>query len=320
MEHFIKRLSACIIDFIVVFLFISIINNILFVPLSLLKIPVISSYYPYVVTVGVTLAYFTIMEAKTNKTIGKMVMGLYVSDEEGYISYFSAFVRNITKCFWIPLVFDVLIGKILGFPSRLFDKLAGTDVYADDELEVYDENKIDEPESTQKIESTSVMVIDEKLEDKFNQDSKTAEEVVEKSAEVSKQESEKTLKSVKKDSPSKEVSTEDEIIIDTTSEDDESKDIKVKEVSEAKADEPEVLFADDSDIDSTYHKLNKKEEAKTTKKSNPKSTKKQEDTAETTENNNDKKSEEPYEDEILDLIIEEEEGFDSFVELTKDDF
>ncbi|HAH18272.1 MAG TPA: hypothetical protein DCL29_04600 [Eubacterium sp.] len=320
MEHFIKRLSACIIDFIVVFLFISIINNILFVPLSLLKIPVISSYYPYVVTVGVTLAYFTIMEAKTNKTIGKMVMGLYVSDEEGYISYFSAFVRNITKCFWIPLVFDVLIGKILGFPSRLFDKLAGTDVYADDELEVYDENKIDEPESTQKIESTSVMVIDEKLEDKFNQDSKTAEEVVEKSAEVSKQESEKTVKSVKKDSPSKEVSTEDEIIIDTTSEDDESKDIKVKEVSEAKADEPEVLFADDSDIDSTYHKLNKKEDAKTTKKSNPKSTKKQEDTAETTENNNDKKSEEPYEDEILDLIIEEEEGSDSFVELTKDDF
>jgi uncharacterized RDD family membrane protein YckC len=320
MEHFIKRLSACIIDFIVVFLFISIINNILFVPLSLLKIPVISSYYPYVVTVGVTLAYFTIMEAKTNKTIGKMVMGLYVSDEEGYISYFSAFVRNITKCFWIPLVFDVLIGKILGFPSRLFDKLAGTDVYADDELEVYDENKIDEPESTQKIESTSVMVIDEKLEDKFNQDSKTAEEVVEKSAEVSKQESEKTVKSVKKDSPSKEVSTEDEIIIDTTSEDDESKDIKVKEVSEAKADEPEVLFADDSDIDSTYHKLNKKEDAKTTKKSNPKSTKKQEDTAETTENNNDKKSEEPYEDEILDLIIEEEEGSDSFVELTKDYF
>jgi hypothetical protein len=273
-----------------------------------------------VVTVGVTLAYFTIMEAKTNKTIGKMVMGLYVSDEEGYISYFSAFVRNITKCFWIPLVFDVLIGKILGFPSRLFDKLAGTDVYADDELEVYDENKIDEPESTQKIESTSVMVIDEKLEDKFNQDSKTAEEVVEKSAEVSKQESEKTVKSVKKDSTSKEVSTEDEIIIDTTSEDDESKDIKVKEVSEAKADEPEVLFADDSDIDSTYHKLNKKEDAKTTKKSNPKSTKKQEDTAETTENNNDKKSEEPYEDEILDLIIEEEEGSDSFVELTKDDF
>jgi hypothetical protein len=260
------------------------------------------------------------METKNNKDNGKVGMGLYVSDEEGYISYFSAFVRNITKCFWIPLVFDVLIGKILGFPSRLFDKLAGTDVYADDELEVYDENKIDEPESTQKIESTSVMVIDEKLEDKFNQDSKTAEEVVEKSAEVSKQESEKTVKSVKKDSPSKEVSTEDEIIIDTTSEDDESKDIKVKEVSEAKADEPEVLFADDSDIDSTYHKLNKKEDAKTTKKSNPKSTKKQEDTAETTENNNDKKSEEPYEDEILDLIIEEEEGSDSFVELTKDDF
>ena len=149
MEHFTKRLSACIIDFIVVFLLISIVNNLLFVPISLLKVPFISAYYPYAVTIIVTIAYFTIMEAKTNKTIGKKVMKLYVSDEEGYISYYSAFIRNITKCFWIPLIFDVIIGKVLGFPSRLFDKIAGTDVYADSELELYDENSIGENNLTQ---------------------------------------------------------------------------------------------------------------------------------------------------------------------------
>ena len=51
------------------------------------------------------------------------------------MSYSKALIRNITKIYWVPLIFDVLIGKIFGYPSRLFDKLAGTDVYRDDELE-----------------------------------------------------------------------------------------------------------------------------------------------------------------------------------------
>ena len=51
------------------------------------------------------------------------------------MSYKKAFIRNLTKIYWIPLIFDIIIGKVLNYPSRLFDKLAGTDVYSDIELE-----------------------------------------------------------------------------------------------------------------------------------------------------------------------------------------
>lgn len=136
MEHFILRTEALIIDAIVVTLFTALIDNILYIILSLLNIPIALATYPFIVLIVVTLAYFTIFEAKTNKTIGKKIAHLYVSDSEGYMSYKKAFIRNLTKICWVPLIFDIIIGKILNYPSRLFDKLAGTDVYSDKELEL----------------------------------------------------------------------------------------------------------------------------------------------------------------------------------------
>lgn len=322
MEHFIKRLYACVIDFIVVFLLIAIVNNILFVPISLLKIPFLSAYYPYIVTIIITLAYFGIMEAKTNKTIGKMIMKLYVSDEEGYISYSSAIIRNITKCFWIPLIFDVIIGKILGFPSRLFDKIAGTDVYADSELELYDENSVVESnpaqyETENTLEAENVTdtpaYINKKPEPAV--EAKPAEKEVEEdteevievnvdekiTAETAIAAEENAIKDTKE--VSKTVTSEntdektEEVIKEDTAEDD-------------KIDESEFIFADDTDIHKTYDNKKQKKDKKVKKVS-----------ASTDVIEESKvKEETPYEDEILDLIIEEEEESDSFVELTKDDF
>lgn len=135
MEHFILRTEALIIDAIIVTLITYLINNILFIILSLMKNQFLLSSYSYLTIVIVTICYFTIFEAKTNKTLGKKITHLYVSDEEGYMSYGKAFVRNLTKIYWFPLIFDIILGKILNYPSRLFDKLAGTDVYSDKELE-----------------------------------------------------------------------------------------------------------------------------------------------------------------------------------------
>ena len=328
MEHFTKRLSACIIDFIVVFLLISIVNNLLFVPISLLKVPFISAYYPYAVTIIVTIAYFTIMEAKTNKTIGKKVMKLYVSDEEGYISYYSAFIRNITKCFWIPLIFDVIIGKVLGFPSRLFDKLAGTDVYADSELELYDENSIGENNLTQ-YEDKSAMEDTKEVANKSTSLNKKTEPVGEYKT---------TIKEV--NDGAEEVNDDaDEVIIDNSNEvtkestgfseedttlseevsevapEEVSEDVSKEEVSEEKqVDEAEFIFADDTDIHKTYDKKRENKEKKA-KKVTSVSTDVIEESKIKAAN-----KETSYEDEILDLIIEEEEESDSFVELTRDDF
>ena len=138
MEHFMLRTEALIIDAIVVTLFTALINNILYIILSIINNQFLLSIYPSIVLIIVTMCYFTIFEAKTNKTIGKKIAHLYVSDDEGYMSYKKAFIRNLTKIYWIPLIFDIILGKILNYPSRLFDKLAGTDVYSDKELEEVD--------------------------------------------------------------------------------------------------------------------------------------------------------------------------------------
>lgn len=140
MEHFTRRLEALIVDIIVVTLLVALINNIIYMILVLFHMP--TNIYSNIVLIVVTLTYFTLFEAKTNKTIGKKILHLYVSDAEGYMSYKKAFIRNLTKLYWLPLIVDVLIGKILNYPSRLFDKIAGTDVYADDELEVAEEADI----------------------------------------------------------------------------------------------------------------------------------------------------------------------------------
>ena len=136
MEHFILRTEALIIDAVIVTLFTALINNILYVILSMVRNQFLLSSYPSIVLIIVTMSYFTLFEAKTNKTIGKKITHLYVSDDEGYMSYKKAFIRNLTKIYWIPLIFDIILGKILNYPSRLFDKLAGTDVYSDKELEL----------------------------------------------------------------------------------------------------------------------------------------------------------------------------------------
>lgn len=321
MEHFTKRLSACIIDFIVVFLLISIVNNLLFVPISLLKVPFISAYYPYAVTIIVTIAYFTIMEAKTNKTIGKKVMKLYVSDEEGYISYYSAFIRNITKCFWIPLIFDVIIGKVLGFPSRLFDKLAGTDVYADSELELYDENSIGENNLTQ-YEDKSAMEDTKEGADKSTSLNKKTEPVGEYKTAIEEVDDDAdeviidNSNEVTKESTG--FSEEDTTLSEEVSEvapEEVSEDVSKEEVSEEKqVDEAEFIFADDTDIHKTYDKKRENKEKKS-KKVTSVSTDVIEESKIKAAN-----KETSYEDEILDLIIEEEEESDSFVELTRDDF
>ncbi len=139
MEHFTSRTKALIIDAIIITLFAALVNNILYIILSIVNNKITLAYYPSVVLIVITMLYFTIFEAKTNKTIGKKMTHLYVSDEEGYMSYKKAFIRNLTKIYWIPLILDILIGKILNFPSRLFDKIAGTDVYSDIELEQVDD-------------------------------------------------------------------------------------------------------------------------------------------------------------------------------------
>ena len=71
MEHFTSRLKALIIDAIIVTLFVAFVDNILYIVLSTVKNQTLLAWYPTIVLIIVTMLYFTIFEAKTNKTLGK---------------------------------------------------------------------------------------------------------------------------------------------------------------------------------------------------------------------------------------------------------
>ena len=70
-------------------------------------------YLVYVVPV-LTLIYFILCEKFKGATVGKAVMYLQVRSKNGArISWSQAIVRNLSKIYWIPIVFDWAIGKLL---------------------------------------------------------------------------------------------------------------------------------------------------------------------------------------------------------------
>lgn len=75
------------------------------------------------------LLYFTVMEGKWSTTLGKGLFKLKVQGLNGVMNYKKAFLRNISKFLWIPLVVDVAVGFSrgkAGTKQRYLDQLAGT--------------------------------------------------------------------------------------------------------------------------------------------------------------------------------------------------
>ena len=61
------------------------------------------------------MLYFVYCEKVHGASVGKALMYLQVRSRNGaYINWAQAIVRNLSKIFWIPILFDWLIGKFLG--------------------------------------------------------------------------------------------------------------------------------------------------------------------------------------------------------------
>lgn len=66
------------------------------------------------------LVYFSFLEKTKGATVGKSLMYLHVISRNGYpISWIQAIIRNLTKVFWLPIIFDWAIGKLLTRKDRL---------------------------------------------------------------------------------------------------------------------------------------------------------------------------------------------------------
>ena len=82
------------------------------------------------------MVYFTLCEKLKGASVGKALMYLEVRDaDDRKIGWIQAFVRNLTKIYWIPIIFDWLIGKILKKDDRILDVITKTNV-----IELYDED------------------------------------------------------------------------------------------------------------------------------------------------------------------------------------
>ena len=110
---FSRRVVAYVIDFFVVSAFMWIVSYLLYFIVSPYNSYMVYQYFPYVTPVLI-LVYFILCEKFNGATVGKSLMYLQVRSKNGaFISWPQAIVRNLTKIYWIPIIFDWGIGKLL---------------------------------------------------------------------------------------------------------------------------------------------------------------------------------------------------------------
>lgn len=113
MSVFSKRVFAYILDFIVVSAFMWIVSYFIYMLVGPGNVHGVYDVLPFFVAV-VILVYFILFEKLAGATMGKAIMKLEVRSKNGaYISWPQAIVRNLTKIYWIPIIFDWAIGKLL---------------------------------------------------------------------------------------------------------------------------------------------------------------------------------------------------------------
>lgn len=135
MNHWLLRVLAFIIDSIIIGIVASIIY--FFAVLSLLAGGGLWFLWGPVVLLGfllgvLELLYFMFMDASYGATLGKKVLGLQVQMVDGSkVTFDKAFIRNISKIFWLFLLLDWILG--VATPGRdqrqkYTDRIAGTTV------------------------------------------------------------------------------------------------------------------------------------------------------------------------------------------------
>lgn len=125
-----RRILALLIDALLITLFLWVITAVVYPIIAWTNTFYILNLWPILLGI-VILAYFTILEERWATTLGKGALELKVVAKDGNLNYNKAFLRNLSKFLWVPLVLDVIIGFLVsgrGNRQLYLDKLAGTDV------------------------------------------------------------------------------------------------------------------------------------------------------------------------------------------------
>lgn len=116
---FTRRVVAYLLDFFVVSAFMWIVSDLLSIVFNPYNMYTVYSYFPYVVPVLI-IVYCSVLEKIKGATVGKALMFLRVVSRNGYpISWSQAIFRNLSKIFWVPIIFDWAIGRLLKYNDRV---------------------------------------------------------------------------------------------------------------------------------------------------------------------------------------------------------
>ena len=103
---FSRRIIAYVIDFFVVSAIMWIISYLSSLIVGPVDIMGVYGILPYFVPI-LGFVYFVFLEKTRGATIGKALMYLEVRSRNGaYINWAQSIVRNLTKIYWIPVIFD----------------------------------------------------------------------------------------------------------------------------------------------------------------------------------------------------------------------
>ena len=131
-QHWIKRIFAIVIDSIIVGIATTIVSVAVFFPLFLVDPIRFFNWLSFPFAMGfIYVLYFTITESSYGYTVGKGIVGLkVVTVDGGRPSLERAFMRNISKIYWVFLILDVIGGFFTATDShqKYSDRIAHTTV------------------------------------------------------------------------------------------------------------------------------------------------------------------------------------------------
>ena len=122
---FSRRIVAYIMDFFVVSAFMWILAYLVSLVVDPYYSYTVYHYFPYILPVLI-MVYFVLCEKGAGATVGKSLMYLQVRSKNGsFISWPQAIVRNLTKIYWVPIIFDWAIGRLLN-TDRILNNITKT--------------------------------------------------------------------------------------------------------------------------------------------------------------------------------------------------
>ncbi|MEE1129410.1 MAG: RDD family protein [Methanobrevibacter sp.] len=115
---FSRRVIAYILDFFVVSAFMWILSYLCYFVMNPYETFAVYQYFPIILPILI-LVYFIFLEKTKGATVGKALMYIEVRSRNGArINWAQAIVRNLSKIYWVPIVFDWGIGKLLGMDNN----------------------------------------------------------------------------------------------------------------------------------------------------------------------------------------------------------